>query len=417
MATPTFTKKRWFPTFHVLANPVGALCNLDCTYCYYLEKEHLYPNEKARVMADETLEKFIQQYIVAQVGPTVQFLWQGGEPTLAGLEFFQKAIVLQQRFANGKKIENALQTNGTLLTDAFCEFLKQHDFLVGLSIDGPGDLHDGYRRFKGNTSSLAATLRGLELLKKHQVPFNILTVVHRENAKQPLAVYSYLKELGAEFIQFIPLVERVFDSPVAGLFQLMLPNDHRNGKVADWSVVPADYGNFLSTIFDYWVQHDVAKIYVQMFDIALEHWLGMEPALCIFRTTCGSAVAIEKNGDVYSCDHYVFPEYKLGNISQTTLVDLVESDAQRDFGNAKRDTLPKQCRECDVYFACKGECPKNRFLTTADGQPGLNYLCAGYMHFFRHIRPYMDFMANEVRNRRAPARVMEFARQTIRKIQ
>jgi uncharacterized protein len=192
----------------------------------------------------------------------------------------------------------------------------------------------------------------------------------------------------------------------------MLPNDHRNGKVAEWSVVPADYGNFLSTIFDYWVQHDVAKIYVQMFDIALENWLGMEPALCIFRTTCGSAVAIEKNGDVYSCDHYVFPEYKLGNIAETPLVDLVESGSQRNFGNAKRDTLPTQCRECDVYFACKGECPKNRFLTTAEGEPGLNYLCAGYMHFFRHIRPYMDFMANEIRNRRAPARVMEFARQT-----
>jgi uncharacterized protein len=397
--------------FHIMAKPVGPICNLNCKYCFYLEKENLYPGKSNWVMAEEVLEAYIRQYIAAQDAPTVSFAWQGGEPTILGVDYFRKIVALQKQYAHGKRIENAFQTNGILLDDAWGEFLAENRFLVGLSIDGPRELHDCYRLDKGGQPTFDRVLRGLGFLKKHSVEFNTLTVLHRKNSQHPLKVYRFLKEIGSGFMQFIPVVERIAAQPNPAGLVLIAPQHGPHVPVAGWSVEPLQFGKFLCAVFDTWVREDVGKYFVQIFDVALESWMGLEPSLCVFRSTCGAALAIEHNGDLYSCDHFVYPENKLGNIMDQPLASLSSSPAQRKFGLDKRDALPQYCRECDVRFACNGECPKHRFLRTPQGEEGLNYLCRGYKLFFHHIDPYMRFMANELRNQRPPANVMNWVRQ------
>jgi uncharacterized protein len=397
--------------FHVMAKPIGPICNLDCRYCFYLEKENLYGKKRDWAMPDPVLESYISQFITAQEAPAISFAWQGGEPTLLGVDFFRKVIAIQNKYANGKKIENAFQTNGVLLDDCWGEFLAENHFLIGISIDGPAELHDFYRVDKGGAPTFDRVMRGLRVLKKHQVEFNALTVVNRQNSQHPLRVYRFLKGIGCHFMQFIPIVERLAKAANPDGLVLISPRDPHAADVSEWSVESRQYGVFLSTIFDEWVRKDVGNYYVQLFDVALESWLGLEPSLCVFRPTCGAAMALEHNGDLYSCDHYVYPENKLGNILEQPLQALVNSDQQRSFGLDKRDSLPRYCRECDVRFACNGECPKHRFISTPDGEPGLNYLCAGYKLFFKHVDPYMKFMAGELRHNRPPANVMSWIHQ------
>jgi len=391
-----------------MTKPIGPICNLDCKYCFYLEKEKLYPGTKTWAMPDEVLEQYVQQYIAAQPGDEIHFAWQGGEPTLLGLDFFRRVVDLQQRHAGGKTIANALQTNGVLIDDAWGEFLAEHRFLVGVSIDGPRDLHDCYRVDKGQAPTFDRVMRGIAKLKQHNVDFNTLTVVHRRNSQHPVEVYRFLKEIGSGFIQFIPIVERRAASGSSDGLVLIKPSFGDAAEVTEWSVEPKAYGTFLSRIFDEWVKKDVGRVFVQLFDVALESWMGMDASLCVFKKTCGSALAMEHTGDLYSCDHFVYPENKLGNIMETALENLVDSPQQKAFGQAKSESLPRMCRTCEVRFACNGECPKHRFLTTPDGEPGLNYLCAGYKHFFKHIDPYMQFMAGELRAERPPANIMRF---------
>ncbi len=411
--TATSSAARPFPGFHVIAKPVGPLCNLDCHYCFYLEKERLYPGTSRWAMSAEVLEQYIQQYIAAQETPQVSFTWQGGEPTLLGLDFFRRVVELQRRHSLGKRIENAFQTNGVLIDDEWATFLAHEQFLVGLSIDGPRELHDCYRQYKGGRGSFDDTFRGLQRLQKHGVAFNTLTVVNRTNGDHPLEVYRFLKEIGSQYIQFLPVVERRAKEPTATGLSLISPSDNAEAEVTEWSVGALQYGQFLCSVFNEWVRHDVAQTFVQLFDVTLENTLGMSPALCVFRETCGGALAIEHNGDLYSCDHFVYPQHRLGNILQQPMQQLVNSEQQVAFGNHKRDSLPEYCRKCEVRYACHGECPKHRFIRTPDGEAGLNYLCAGYKLFFNHVRHYMDFMANELRQRRPPRNVMEFARKSM----
>ena len=363
--------------FHVMTKPIGAICNLDCEYCFYLDKEELYPNTRSFRMTDEVLENYVRQYIESQQVNEITFAWQGGEPTLMGVDFFRRAVEYQQKYRRvGTRIQNTFQTNATLLNDEWCKFFKQNNFLIGISIDGPPELHDKYRYDKRGRPSSDDVLRGLRFLQKHQVDCNVLCVVNSHNADYPLEVYRYFKELGAQFMQFIPAVERVGEK-----------------GVTDRTVRAAQYGKFLCAIFDEWVVNDIGKIFVQIFDVALEAWLGYQPSLCIFNETCGNAMAIEHNGDLYSCDHYVDPEYFLGNVMDTPMEALVESTFQRKFGTDKRDTLPQYCLDCEVRFVCNGGCPKNRFIKTPSGEDGLNYLCAGYKEFFNHIDRPMKMMA------------------------
>lgn len=396
------------PNFHVMAKPIGPICNLDCKYCFYLEKESLYPNVAKWAMADDVLDSYIRQYIEAHDSPVVSFAWQGGEPTLLGVDYFSKLVEIQKKYSNGKQIQNAFQTNGVLLNDDWARLFKENGFLIGLSIDGPRALHDTYRVDKGGQPTFDKVMRGMEVLKRHSIDFNTLTTVHRGNADQPLEVYRFLRDNGSGFMQFIPIVERVANQATADGLQLISPDFLGASRVAPWSVDPRQFGRFLCTIFDEWVRRDVSRVFVQLFDVSLEMWAGLEASLCVFRRQCGAALAIEHCGDVYSCDHFVYPENRLGNIMDSPLETLVNSDQQRSFGEAKETTLPEYCRQCDVRFACNGECPKHRFMKTPDGEPGLNYLCAGYKTFFRHIDPYMRFMAAELAARRAPANVMQW---------
>jgi uncharacterized protein len=403
-----------------MTKPIGPICNLDCRYCFYLEKEELYEQEGRRErpsweMPPDVLESYIRQYVEAQDVPEVSFAWQGGEPTLLGVRFFERVVALQEKYARplGKRVVNALQTNGTLLTDEWCRFLKAHDFLVGLSIDGPADLHDVHRVDKRGRPTFERVRAGMEALKRHGVEFNTLTVVSRENARRPLDVYRFLREHGSGFMQFIPLVERAAPGPLAaagGLIQLELAAPPKPGEarspVTDWSVRSEDWGGFLVAIFDEWVRRDIGRVFVQSFDVALGVWAGAGASLCVFSETCGRALAVEHNGDVYACDHYVYPEFRRGNLRDTPLAEMVLSAEQVKFGADKRDTLPRYCRECEVRFACNGECPKHRFLKTPHGEFGLNYLCAGYRKFFNHIDPYMRTMAGLLHAGRAPAEVM-----------
>ena len=384
------------PTFQVMLKPRGSICNLDCRYCFYLDKEKLYPGAGFR-MSDELLEEYTRQYIAAQRVPEVVFAWQGGEPTLMGLEFYRKAVALQEKYRRpGMRILNALQTNGTRLDDEWCAFFHEHHFLIGLSLDGPRPLHDAYRVDKGGQPTFDKVMAGLKLLQRHQVEFNILTCVHAANAEHPLAVYRFLRdEVGAAFIQFIPIVERVH------------PLHFQEGtQVSPHSVTGEAYGRFLNAVFDEWVRRDVGRVSVQIFDVALAIWLGEPPGLCIFDETCGRGLAMEHNGDVYSCDHFVEPRHQLGNMQLIPLADLAGSGKQRRFGLAKRDTLPRACRECPVLFACHGGCPKDRFLQTPEGEPGLNYLCAGYKAFFTHVNAPMKQIRNLIQQNRPVTDVM-----------
>lgn len=392
--------------FHVMLKPTGAICNLDCEYCFFLSKEMLYPGSRFR-MADELLEEYTKQYIAAQRAPEVTFAWQGGEPTLMGLDFFKRAIALQQKYARpGQRIANSLQTNGTKLDDAWGAFLAAHKFLVGISIDGPRELHDAYRLDKGGRGSFDRVMQGLDVLKRHGVEFNILCTVHAANGDHGREVYRFFRdELGASFIQFIPIIERVNTQDFGGV------TNQEGNQVTERSVGGRQYGQFLCDVFDEWVRRDVGRVFVQIFDVALGAWLGHEPALCIFRQTCGDALALEHNGDLYACDHFVEPQHKLGNITEIPLLDMAGSVQQRAFGQHKLDSLPQYCRDCDVRFVCNGGCPKNRFIATPAGEAGLNYLCEGYKLFFHHINQPMRVMAHELRQGHAATRIMAVMQQ------
>lgn len=388
--------------FHVMTKPRGAICNLDCHYCFYLKKESLYPGAPFR-MTDDLLEEYTRQYIASQSTPEVTFAWQGGEPTLMGLDFFRRAVELQAKYRKpGTTIRNSFQTNGTLLDDDWCAFLREQNFLIGISIDGPERLHDAYRQDKGGKATFARVMRGLELLKKHQVEFNTLTCVNAANAAHGLEVYRFLRdEAGSQFMQFIPIVERDNETGY-----------QQGTRLSNRSVTGAAYGRFLIDIFDEWVRCDVGQRFVQIFDVALARWSGHRPGLCIFEETCGLGMAMEWNGDVYSCDHYVEPDYRLGNITETPLEELVSNPRQMAFGLAKRDTLPRYCRECSVRFICNGGCPKDRVLKTPDGEPGLNALCDGFKAFFTYIDRPMKLMTALLRANRAPAEVMRLLADT-----
>ena len=399
--------------FHLMAKPTSYQCNLDCDYCFYLEKEAYYNQRKNRQgkekithMADEVLRNYTKQYIASQDIPTIDFTWQGGEPTTAGLDFFKRAVAYQKKFAGKKQITNSLQTNGVLLNDEWCAFLKEHNFLVGLSIDGPEELHDHYRVSQGGKPTFSRVVKAIECMKKHGVEFNTLTVVNNVNVEHPLKVYNFLKEIGSTFIQFIPVVEQTevgVDNPM-----LIFPKSGSQKKLMPFSVDGHKFGDFMNTIFDEWVRKDVGRIYVQMFDSALGSWIGRPANLCTFRKECGDALVIERNGDIYSCDHYVYPEYKLGNIiTDKNLRKTATQKTQEKFGKDKSN-VGENCEQCEVRFACNGGCPKQRIHPNADGT-SQNHLCPGYKKFFKHIAPYMQYMANELRHQRPPAYVMNAA--------
>ena len=365
--------------FQVFVKPIGSICNLDCLYCYYLEKQNLYPEGEPFRMPDDILEEYIVQHIDASPETVISFSWHGGEPTLLGLDFFRKIVAFQRKHkpAN-RRIVNGIQTNGTLLDEDWCRFLATEEFAVGLSLDGPREMHDRYRLTKDGKPTHAQTMRGHELLQEHGVYTDILCVVNVHNVRSPLRVYRFFKQIDARYITFLPMVE---------------PQPNAESGVSPISV-PADaWGAFLCTIFDEWRDQDIGRVKVQIFEEAARTAFDQEHSLCIFRPTCGDIPVVEHNGDFYSCDHFVDVDHRLGNMMETPLVELLESPAQRAFGEAKLEALPRYCRECEVRAMCNGECPKNRFLSTPDGEPGLNYLCAGYKRFFTHCQPFVSEVA------------------------
>ena len=388
---------------YVMLKPAGSLCNLACKYCYYLEKQKLYPLDKSKVISDELLEEFIRQYIEAQTMPQVLFTWHGGETLMRPISFYKHALELQKRYAYGRQIDNCIQTNGTMLTDEWCEFFKENNFLVGVSIDGPQEFHDEYRRTRSGKPSWHEVMKGIRLLQKHGVEWNALAVINDFNADYPKEFYHFFKDLGCRYIQFTPVVERIVKR-ADGL--TLAPGMQEGGEVTDFSVTPEQWGNFLCTLYDEWVKQDVGEIFIQLFDATLANWAGVPPGVCSMSGECGHAAVMEFNGDVYSCDHFVYPEYRLGNIRQQTLTGLMYSDRQRNFGKLKTGTLTRQCRECRFLFACHGECPKNRFVRDVYGEPGHNYLCAGYRKFFEHVAADMDFMKAELDAQRPPSNIM-----------
>ncbi len=395
--------------FQVMAKPIGPRCNIDCTYCYYLDKARLYPEAKKFRMPQAVLECYIRDHIAAQVAAGMQqidFVWQGGEPTILGIDYFRRIIELQEKYRpDGARLSNALQTNGTLLDAEWAGFLKDNRFLVGISIDGPRKLHDRYRRNRAGQPTFSAVMRGLELLMTHGVEHNVLVAVHRLNALKPAEVYRFLRASGVEFIQFIPIVERAFD----GRTLAPPPGDGPSAidpKVAPFSVSPRAYGRFLCEVFDLWVRHDVGRVFVQHFDVLLGLWMGLPATLCYFAPECGQNLALEHNGDLYVCDHYVYPKYLLGNITRTPISELASRQRQQAFGRDKARTLPQQCRTCRYLFACNGGCPKHRFRTSNDGEAGLNYFCQSYRMFFRHAGPQLDEMARLASTGQPAARIM-----------
>ena len=387
-----------------MLKPAGAHCNMACDYCYYLEKSKLYNQLPRQIMTDALLEKFTQEYIQAQTMNEVLFTWHGGETLMRPLGFYKKALEFQRKYASGKRIDNCIQTNGTMLTDEWCRFFKENNWLVGLSIDGPQEFHDEYRRMRGGQPSFNKVMKGIRLLNKYGVEWNAMAVVNDFNGDYPLEFYHFFKEIGCHYIQFAPIVERII--PHSNGRHLADLND-KEAPLADFSVSPEQWGNFLCQLFDEWVCNDVGTYFIQLFDATLCNWMGVQPGICTLGTSCGHAAVMEFNGDVYACDHFVFPEYKLGNIHDHTLVEMLYGKKQQQFGRMKQDSLPQQCRQCDFLFACNGECPKNRFAKTADGESGLNYLCKGFRQFFHHVAPYMDFMKQELNNQRPPSNVME----------
>lgn len=403
-----FTASPFASPLYLLAKPAGSRCNLACKYCYYLEKSLLFEKHSPQVMDDALLEKFIQDYIGAQTTQEVLFTWHGGEPLMRPLQFYKKAVALQRKYAAGRRIDNCLQTNGTLLTDEWCRFFKEQGWLVGVSVDGTQEMHDAYRRAKGGGPSHHKVMQGIRLLQKHGVEWNALAVVNDFNADQPKEFYRFFKEIGCRFIQFTPIVERLL--PHADGRQLAAVEEEGTGGMMPFSVSPEQWGDFLIGIFDEWVKEDVGEYFVQLFDATLANWMGVQPGICTLARTCGHAGAIEWNGDVFACDHFVFPQYRLGNLREKSLVEMMYSPKQREFGRAKQTALPRQCRECRWLFACNGECPKNRFARTADGEKGLNFLCNGYRRFFEHVAPYMDWMKRELMANRPPAGIVDLLR-------
>ena len=389
---------------YVMLKPAGAHCNLACKYCYYLEKNNLYQNSHRHLMTDEMLEQFTREYIEAQTMPQVLFTWHGGEPLMRSIDFYKKALALQKKYAHGKQIDNVIQTNGTLLTDEWCEFFAQNHWLVGISIDGPQEYHDHYRVTPAGKPSWEKVMQGISLLKKHRVEWNAMAVVNAYNAEHPLEFYHFFRDNGCQYLQFTPIVERLTEHEDGRTLASLA--DDREIPLADASVTPAQWGNFLCTIFDDWVRHDVGKMFVEIFDCTLANWMGVLPGICAYSKECGHAGVMEHNGDVYSCDHFVFPEYKLGNIRDQSLIDMLYGEKQQAFSRLKHTSLPRQCKECDMEFACHGECPKNRFEKDKYGEPGLNYLCQGYYQYYTHVAPYMDFMKRELLAQRPPANIM-----------
>lgn len=389
---------------YVMLKPAGAHCNLACKYCYYLEKSKLYATSQRHLMTDEMLERFTQEYIKAQTMGHVLFTWHGGEPLMRSIDFYKKALTLQQKYARGRHIDNVIQTNGTLLTDEWCEFFAQNHWLVGISIDGPQQYHDHYRLTSAGKPSWERVMHGIRLLNKHHVEWNAMAVVNAYNADHPLEFYHFFKEHGCQYLQFTPIVERLTAHSDGRTLASLA--DQTDIPVADFSVTPEQWGTFLCTIFDEWVRRDVGSIFVEIFDCTLANWMGVAPGICSYSTHCGHAGVMEHNGDVYSCDHFVFPAYKLGNIRDHTLVEMLYGEQQQAFSRLKHASLPRQCKECDMEFACHGECPKNRFLHDRYGNPGLNYLCRGYYQFYTHVAPYMDLMKRELLAQRPPANIM-----------
>ena len=400
-----------FKGFHIMAKPIGPVCNLRCTYCFYTEKEALFPDNEHYRMSDEVLEAYIRKYIASQKAPEVPFVWQGGEPTLMGLDFFHKVVRLQRKYGGVKRIKNSLQTNGTLLNDEWCSFMARHRFLVGLSLDGPEDIHNHYRVDRGGRPTFKKVMRGLKLMQKHGVEFNVLACVTRESAKRPLDVYRFFKEQGVQYLQFIPIVERKPDLAAEKLgLRLASPPalDRKETEiVTPWTAEPESYGEFLIHIFEEWVRKDVSSVFVMNFEWALAAWAGVPSSTCTFAPRCGRSVIIEHNGDIYSCDHFVYPSYRLGNIVRDNLEDMIESESQVAFGAAKDTALPEYCRQCDWLFACHGECPKHRFLKTPTGELGWNYLCRAYERFFHHIDPYMRSMVRLLEHGIPANRIMD----------
>ena len=390
---------------YVMLKPAGAHCNLACKYCYYLEKNKLYPTAQRHLMSDEMLELFTREYIEAQTMNQVLFTWHGGEPLLRSIDFYRKALSLQQKYAGGRRIDNVIQTNGTLLTDEWCEFFAQNHWLVGISIDGPQPDHDHYRLTAAGKPSWKKVMQGIKLLKKHGVEWNAMAVVNAYNANHPLEFYRFFKENGCQFLQFTPIVERQTRHEDGRTLASLADKDEI--PLSEASVAPEQWGYFLCAIFDEWVRKDVGKIFVEIFDCTLANWMGISPGICAYSKECGHAGVMEHNGDVYSCDHFVFPEYKLGNIRDHSLIDMLYGEQQQEFSRLKHSSLPRQCKECDMEFACHGECPKNRFMKDKYGDSGLNYLCPGYYHYYQHVAPYMDYMKQELMAQRPPSNIMK----------
>lgn len=390
---------------YVMLKPAGAHCNLACKYCYYLEKNKLYPTAQRHLMSDEMLEQFTREYIEAQTMNQVLFTWHGGEPLLRSIDFYRKALSLQQKYAGGRHIDNVIQTNGTLLTDEWCEFFAQNHWLVGISIDGPQPYHDHYRLTAAGKPSWKKVMQGIKLLKKHGVEWNAMAVVNAYNVNHPLEFYRFFKENGCQFLQFTPIVERLTRHEDGRTLASLADKDEIS--LSEASVTPEQWGYFLCAIFDEWVRKDVGKIFVEIFDCTLANWMGVSPGICAYSKECGHAGVMEHNGDVYSCDHFVFPEYKLGNIRDHSLIDMLYGEQQQEFSRLKHSSLPRQCKECDMEFACHGECPKNRFMKDKYGDSGLNYLCPGYYHYYQHVAPYMDYMKQELMSQRPPSNIMK----------
>lgn len=390
---------------YVMLKPAGAHCNLACKYCYYLEKNKLYPPAQRHLMSDEMLEQFTREYIEAQTMNQVLFTWHGGEPLLRSIGFYRKALSLQQKYAGGRRIDNVIQTNGTLLTDEWCEFFAQNHWLVGISIDGPQPDHDHYRLTAAGKPSWKKVMQGIKLLKKHGVEWNAMAVVNAYNANHPLEFYRFFKENGCQFLQFTPIVERLTRHEDGRTLASLADKDEIS--LSEASVAPEQWGYFLCAIFEEWVRKDVGKIFVEIFDCTLANWMGISPGICAYSKECGHAGVMEHNGDVYSCDHFVFPEYKLGNIRDHSLIDMLYGEQQQEFSRLKHSSLPRQCKECDMEFACHGECPKNRFMKDKYGDSGLNYLCPGYYHYYQHVAPYMDYMKQELMSQRPPSNIMK----------
>ena len=388
---------------YVMEKPAGSLCNLSCRYCYYLEKGALYGQEPRHEMSDAILERFVRQYMEAQTTPQVLFTWHGGEALLRPISFYRRALDLQQRYANGRQVDNCLQTNGTLLTDEWCAFLRDNGFLVGISLDGTQPMHDAYRRARGGQPTWNDVMRGVRLLQRHGVEWNAMAVVNDVNVRQPVEFYRFFRDIGCRYLQFTPIVERTVHR-ADGL--TLAPGMTEGGDVTSFSVTAGQWGNFLCALYDEWVRSDVGSVFVQLFDATLANWAGQPPGVCTLTSQCGNSAVMEFNGDVYACDHFVYPEYRLGNISQQTLTEMMLGERKQAFNRSKWDALPQQCRECEFLFACYGECPKNRFVRDRYGNPGLNYLCDGYRQFFAHVASDMDFMCDEIAAGRPPANIM-----------